>query len=102
MRCLGKLHFQLLRRRFSEALPVAVNLSNADGRNTAGKQKRQIINVDTKLKPLMPYLSSSRKEIAVMSEEDESRINALLSQEQKDLVQKMLQGHNIYFTGIIK
>jgi hypothetical protein len=49
----------------------------------------------------MPYSSSSRKEIAVMSEEDESRINALLSQEQKDLVQKMLQGHNIYFTGII-
>ena len=101
MRCLGKLQLHIWGRRFSEALPVAVDLSNADGRNKVGKQQRHNINVDSKLRPLMPFSSSSKKEIAVMSEEDESRIDALLSQEQKDLVQKMLQGHNIYFTGII-
>ena len=55
----------------------------------------------TTLKSPFSPICFKKKEIVAMSENEQTRIDLLLSHEQKALVQLMHAGHNIYFTGIV-
>lgn len=84
-------------RWLSQALPVA-DESLYTSQN--GTIKKMSAKAPTLTSPFAPISFNKRVQVA-MSDHDESRIDALLSSEQKALVQKMHDGHNIYFTGIM-
>jgi hypothetical protein len=51
--------------------------------------------------PFNPITFQRKKQVLTLSDHEEKRIDSLLSQEQKELVNTMHAGHNIYFTGKI-
>jgi hypothetical protein len=51
--------------------------------------------------PFNPITFQKKKHVLTLSDHEEKRIDSLLSQEQKELVNAMHAGHNIYFTGTI-
>lgn len=88
---MSSLRQKYFKRLLSQALPL-IN----ERVEMSVKDKKRTTNTPTLISPFAPLCYSKSIKVAMS---DHEGIDMLLSNEQKALVQKMHEGHNIYFTG---